>query len=220
MKSETSNNLAYLEFLRDIYEVSVACSTKTYIWGGFTHDIFEGEFIRDHGDLDGFTENMMSVLDDLISNYKNRGYTTEFKNNINMLVIRRDGLHAAFNSLDVDESVAMWRHIGNHGTVYFPYKWLDDTPRDFYDVKVYTSGIYFEYGFRKIAKSINPDWKAEREKDKITIDYLQRKLDEIGIDPKTILRSIWSYNPIWIKKGYDPFDIPVLVCPLVSDHDN
>ena len=32
------HNQQYLTFLKDIYEVSNACATVTYIWGGFTSD--------------------------------------------------------------------------------------------------------------------------------------------------------------------------------------
>ncbi|HHY22851.1 MAG TPA: hypothetical protein GX527_01240 [Clostridiaceae bacterium] len=58
----SDSNSSYLEMMRDVFEVSSVCSVKTYIWGGFVIDIFEGKFLREHGDLDGFVENMMSVL--------------------------------------------------------------------------------------------------------------------------------------------------------------
>ncbi|GEM_PF-747492 len=209
------SNQGYLELMKDIYEVSAACSTKTYIWGGFTIDIFKHRFLREHGDLDGFAENMMSVLDQLTTQYKTRGYNTEFLSDINMLVIRKGDQHAAFNPLDIDSDVAMWRHIGNQGTVYFPYSWLDNIPRSFYNIKVYTSGLHFEYGFRKIVNFLNPEWK-EREKDQIAAEYLETKIRESGIDIESILKRIWSYNPFWIKKGYDPFEKPVLVWPMIT----
>ena len=41
------HNQHYLTFLKDIYEVSKACATVTYIWGGFTIDILEGRFLMD-----------------------------------------------------------------------------------------------------------------------------------------------------------------------------
>jgi hypothetical protein len=212
----SQSNKCYLDFMKDIYEVSNELSIRTYIWGGFTSDIFEGEFLREHGDVDGFVENMMSILDQLIIKYKNRGYHTEFRNDINMLVVKKGNQHAAFNSLDIDGTVAMWRHIGDQGTVYFPFSWLDDIPHNFYDTKVYTSGLCFEYGFRKIVGNLNPEWK-EREKDRIAKEYLEMKIKEKGLDTKMILKSIWSYSPFWIKKGYDPFDKPTLVWPNLTE---
>lgn len=212
----SENNKSYLSFMKDIYDVSSELSIRTYIWGGFTTDIFEEKFLRDHGDLDCFVENMMTVLEQLIIKYKDKGYQTKFYSDINMLEIRKGNQHADFNPLDIDGEVAMWRHIGDHGTVYFPYDWLDSTPRNFYGVNVYTSGLCFEYGFRKIAGDVNPEWK-EREKDSIAKDYLEERIREKYIDDKDILKCIWSYNPFWIKKGYDPFTKPTLVFPEIIE---
>lgn len=208
------NNQHYLQFIKDIYEVSAALSVRTYIWGGFTQDIFEGRFLREHGDLDGFVENMMAVLEQLIQQYESRGYHTRFMEDFHMLEVRKGELHAGFNPLDLDQdgNVAMWRHIGDQGTVYFPINWLDKTPRSFYDAKVYTSGLRFEYGFRKIVGLLNPEWK-EREKDRAAKEYLEAKVKEEGLEKDEILRCIWSYNPFWAKRGYNPFDKPVLVWP-------
>lgn len=211
MSISDSNN-CYLELLNDIYEISKKLKTKIYIWGGFTTDIFEGEFLREHGDLDGFVENMMGILNQLSTEFMNKGYHVEFNGNFNMLTVRRGDQHAGFNPLDIDGELAMWRHIGDHGTVYFPYSWLDKTPRKFYDTSVYTSGLSFEYALRYNIHDMNPEWK-EREKDKIAKEYLLNKLKENNIEPADILDKMWSYNPLWIRKGYSPFDKPTLVCP-------
>lgn len=116
----SESNRGYLEFLRDIYEVSVSCSTRTYIWGGFTIDILEGRFLREHKDLDGFAANMLMVLDQMMMLYKEKGYRTKFFEDVHMLEIRKGDLHASFNRLETEEGIAMWRHIGDQGTVYFP----------------------------------------------------------------------------------------------------
>lgn len=208
----SESNKCYLNFMQDIYDISSELSIHTYIWGGFTIDIFEGKFLREHGDLDGFIENMMSVLDLLIEKFKNKGYQTMFYSDINMLQISKGEQHASFNPLDIEGEVAMWRHIGNQGTVYFPYKWLDSTPYNFYETKVFTSGLYFEYAFRNIVRDINPEWK-EREKDQIAKQYLNEKIKEKCIDDKEISKYIWSYSPFWIQKGYSPFSKPTLVVP-------
>ncbi len=113
-------NLGYLDMLRDIYEISAACGTRTYIWGGLSVDILSGRFLREHGDLDGFIENMLAVLDRLVPLFRERGYETEFLEDVHMLKISIGNIHAAFNRLDIAGKTAMWRHIGDHGTVYFP----------------------------------------------------------------------------------------------------
>lgn len=205
-------NRIFLQMIRDIWVVSETCSTRTYLWGGFAADIFEGRLLRDHGDLDGFVFNMMAIKDRLIIEYRSRGYEVRFDDKFNMLIIEKNGVHGAFNPLDVDGEVAMWRHIGDKGTVYFPYRWLDGAPRRFYDADVYTSGLRFEYGFRKIVPRLNPQWK-QRDKDREALHYLSEKIRGEGIDPGSILSRMWSYNPFWTHYGYDPFDEPVLVVP-------
>ncbi len=78
----SARNRGYLMFLRDIGEVAAACGTRTYIWGGFTIDILEGRFVREHHDLDGFTLNLLDVLPEMTALYAARGYATEFREDI------------------------------------------------------------------------------------------------------------------------------------------
>jgi hypothetical protein len=208
----SESNQKYLQFMKDIFEISEECSIRTYIWGGFTSDIFEGKFLREHHDLDCFTQNLVDNLEVLMDKYKARGYFANFRHDINMLEIRNGNEYASINSLDIDQTVAMWRHIGNEGTVFFPLDWLDKEPRQFYNVKVFTSGLKFEYGFRSIAHSLNPRWK-EREEDIVVKKYLNDKIIEYGISQDDVFKFIWSYNPYWIKHGYNPFEKPVLLFP-------
>ena len=216
MTDYSQKNGLYLGFLKDIFSVSSKCNVRTYIWGGFVADILEGGFLREHGDLDGFTENMLEAKDALILRYEKLGYETEFKTDFNMLVVRKHGLHAAFNALDIENGVAMWRHIGCRGTVYFPQSWLPESPLSFYGAKAYVSGARFEFAFRSNASRLNPQWKM-REKDAQAIDYFGGKIKDEGHKDGEILGHFWSYNPFWIKLGYDPFEEPVLVCPLKRD---
>ncbi len=216
MKELSEKNGFYAEFIKDIFAVSSECGVKTYIWGGFAADILEGAFLREHSDLDGFTENMLEALDKLTRCYQKRGYETEFRTAYNILIIKKNGLHAAFNALDISEGVAMWRHIGDRGTVYFPSSWLVQKPLDFCGAKAYVSGARFEFAFRTNAHRLNPKWKM-REKDAEAIGYYEKKINEKGFDTKETLRHFWSYNPFWIEFGYDAFKEPVLVCPLNAD---
>ncbi len=52
-----------LALLKDIYEVSELCSTRTYIWAGLVRDVITGKFLRGHGDVDGFTLNLWDLKD-------------------------------------------------------------------------------------------------------------------------------------------------------------
>lgn len=54
--SDTNKRL--LAILRDIYDVSTLCSTRTYVWADLVQDVLAGEFLREHRDVDGFTLNL------------------------------------------------------------------------------------------------------------------------------------------------------------------
>jgi len=208
------NNQRYLGFLKDIYEVAVACGTTTYIWGGFTLDLVAGQFLREHHDLDGFTLNMLDVLPALMEHYAQRGYTPSFRDDIDMLVIAKDGLHAAFNRLELDGEIAMWRHAGDEGTVYFPVTWLDAAPRDFYDTRAYSAGLRLDYALKTNIRLTHATWEP-REKDRVALVRLEAALAAADLDPEVFLRQVWSFNPFWAKRGYPEYAMPVVARPLL-----
>jgi len=213
----SNKNQLFLQIMRDITEVSDKLNTKTYIWGGFVIDLIEGKFVREHSDLDGFILNMDILLDRLISEFEKREYIVKYNEKFCILAIYKDELHAGFNVLHENKGIAEWQHIGKNGSVYFPYEWLDQEPRNFYDIKICTANIKFEYGFRNIALQINPEWSNRRAKDIEAIKYYSEKLCDIDVDTKKIEGEIWSYNPFWIDFGYNPFKPPVLVIPKYGE---
>lgn len=207
------SNQAYLGFLRDIAEVSRACETVTYIWGGMTVDLLAGRFLREHHDLDGFTLNLLDVRDGLMARYGGLGYGVEWRDDIDMLVIRRDGLHAAFNRLEIDGETAMWRHVGREGTVYFPAAWLDAAPRAFYGAEVVCAGAQLDYTLKTCIRLTHATWEP-RDKDRAAIPHLERALAARGLDPEVFLREIWAYTPFWAKRGYPEYAMPVVASVL------
>lgn len=211
--SLSDSNRVQLALLRDIYEVSCLCGTQTYIWAGMVRDIISGHFLRDHGDVDGFTLNLWELRDDLAALYRQRGYVVSFLEEFHILRIDRDGVHAAFNRLEVDGDTAMWRHIGDQGTVYFPRQWLVDTPLQFYDVPVLISGIEFEFAIKTHPQLLSPTWHG-REKDVEAIHWLSERLAERQIAAEDVLKRIWSYNPFWVKHGYPEYALPTVAWSL------
>lgn len=201
----SDKNRNYLKLLRDIYDISAACDTRTYIWGGFVPDIVSGRFIREHGDLDGFIRDMLAVLDRLIALYQERGYETAYLKDVHMLQIYSGDVHASFNRLDIDENIAMWRHIGEQGTVYFPAEWLDTMPRLFYGARVYTSGICFEYAIKAHPHLLSPKWKL-RKKDCEALRFCDREIRKTGIQPEDICGQVWSRSPYWAQMGYKEYN--------------
>ena len=110
-----------LQLLRDIFEVASAVNSRTYIWGGMVIDIISGEFLRDHHDIDGFTLNLNDHKHAMMAMFSRRGYTVSYADKFGMLQINMGDMHAAFNQLQIDDDTAQWQHVGDQGTVYFPY---------------------------------------------------------------------------------------------------
>jgi len=209
----SEKNQQYLSMLDDIYHVSNAFGIKTYIWGGLALDLWEGRFLREHGDLDGFVENLEEYLVLLMKEYQKRGYEAKFISDFSMLEINRGLVHASFNPLKLDGNIAQWQHIGKEGSVYFPADWLDTAPRTFYTAKAYTAGIRFEYAIKTKISMLHPTWQL-REKDRAAIRCMEKKLQEQGVTEDDIYPWIWSYNPYWYKRGYDDFFRPTIAYPL------
>jgi hypothetical protein len=190
-----------IQLLKDIFEIADLCSTKTYIWGGLVVDIVEGYFLREHHDIDGFTMNLLDVKNKMEILFQQSGYTTSFLNDFDMLRVEKNGCFAVFNRLEVENKVAMWRHIGNEGTVYFPCIWLENSPRYFYNIPALISGMEFEYSIKARVKLLSPLWEL-REKDNKVLEYWNKKLDDQNINAESLLKQIWSDNPYWRKKGF------------------
>jgi len=193
-----------LQFLDDIYEISCMYSTKTYIWGGLVMDIMEGIFLREHHDIDGFILNLMDVKERMDEQFILKGYFTEFIKGIDMYKIHYQGFHAAFNRLEIEKDTAMWRHIGDKGTLYFPVGWLKDNPVNFCDSPVFISGPEFEYAIKEKVSLLSPEWQI-RDTDKQALEYYRDVIKKRNITPESILIHVWSDNPYWREKGYKEY---------------
>ena len=196
---------ACLQLLQDIYEVSTALAMRTYIWGGMVVDILCGEFLRVHHDIDGFTLNLSSVKTEMAALFSRKGYVTTYSDEYGMLKIRRGELHAALNQLEIDDDTAVWRHVGDQGTVAFPVDWLEATPHRFCGVNTYISGAKFEYAVKTNVHLLNPEWQL-RDKDRDAIRFLSAELDRMGVDRVQVLSRIWSYTPYWVGRGYPEYE--------------
>lgn len=200
----SENQQCQLEILQDIYSISESCSTRTYIWGGLTVDINEGHFLRDHHDLDCFTLNLLDAQYQMETRFTQKGYTVNYVDEFDMLQVKKNGCSAVFNRLEIENDIAMWRHIGNEGTIFFPQNWLSDSALNFYGTEMFISGAEFEYAIKTNVKLLSPVWEL-REKDIASLEYWANVLKKRNINPENILQNISSDNPYWIKQGYKEY---------------
>ncbi len=209
----TERNRQYLLMMEDLFRAAGELKTKIFIWGGLSLDIRAGEFLREHGDLDAFAENLEEKREELAAVLHGMGYETEYIDEFSMLEIRRGLVHATLNPLKINGKIAEWKHIGNQGSVYFPAAWLDDSPRTFCGVQAYTAGIRFEYAVKTKVSMLHPTWQL-REKDHMAIAQMKKELDEMRIAEEDIYPWIWSYNPYWFHRGYEEFFRPTFAWPI------
>lgn len=200
----SQNQNQQLQTLKDIYNISNQCSTKTYIWGGLVMDVMEGRFLREHRDIDCFTLNLLDVKDNIDRLFLQWEYETTFVKDIDMYKVQKGACRVAFNRLEIENETAMWRHIGDYGTLYFPKAWLKDIPMAFYDSRILVSGIEFEYAIKAKVKLLSPEWEL-RESDKNALIYFTNALEKLNIDPESVLQNTWSDNPYWRNKGYEEY---------------
>jgi hypothetical protein len=171
-------------------------------------DILCGTFLRDHHDIDGFALNLWRVKDEMAALFSQRGYTTSYTDEYALLRIDKGALHAVLNPLEIEDRTAMWRHVGEQGTVFFPADWLDLAPRDFYGVPVHISGVRFEYAIKACVRLLSPEWRL-RDKDYTAIDVLRAEMQQRGFDETEVLSDIWSYTPYWVERGYPEYADPI-----------
>ena len=204
----TSKAQAHLKLMQDIYKISTHHGFKTFIWGGYAVDILHGQLTREHSDLDCFTESLAENKDILTSAYEAQGYTVKYLEDFWMLIIEKDGVSATFNSVRNIDNIAHWHHAGLHGTVFFPYEWLDNEPRLFYGVPAYSIGVELAYLLKTNVKLISAEWQM-REKDRADAAILEQILVSKGICKNEIRKKVWSHNPYWYAKGYAEYYYPI-----------
>jgi len=205
----TEKTKKQLLLIKDIFDISKNLGLKTFLWGGFAVDVLNGSLTREHSDIDTFTENLVENKDVLIASYKSLGYSVDFYlEDFWMLAIKKNDISATFNTVRNIDGIAHWHHAGVHGTVFFPFDWLDKEPRDFYGSMAYTYGIELAFLLKTNVKLISAEWQL-RDKDKADIAVLKTLLMSKGICENTIRKKVWSHNPYWYAKGYDDYFLPI-----------
>ncbi len=207
-----------LALLRDLWDVGEATGCKAWIWAGWAQDIREGRVLREHGDLDVFMLNMPDHLPELVAAFEARGIKTSFWNEFLLLKLERGTARCGINPLIERHGIAEWKHIGDQGSVFFPFEWLDAQPRDFLGVPALIAGTEFEYVFRTRIAATNPDW-TPRPKDRQAATYWRAALAERGASCEEVLSRVWTYNPFFFHRGNPAYYWPMRAAEIASWYD-
>jgi len=209
----TDKTKKQLKIIKDIYTVSAELGIKTFLWGGYAIDILHGKLTREHSDVDCFTENLVDNIDALKEKYVSLGYeiNMQYYQDYWMLQIKKDGVHASFNTMRNVCGIAHWHHIGPQGTVFFPYEWLDKEPHLFYNTPAYTWGAEMAYIVKTNTKLVNIEWAQWeiREKDKADVLILEQIILSKGINIDNAIKKVWSHNPYFFEKGFEECYFPI-----------
>jgi hypothetical protein len=204
LKYQTDVQSLYLELIEDIFQISEKCNTKTFIWGGFVHDILAGHFIRNHHDLDGFTLDLWELIDEIGFLFEEKGYSITLLPDVKLLRVEKGKIHAVFNGLKFDGSSAFWFHGGDEGILSFPKHWLSNSPTRFYSTQAYISGVEFEYLVKSYPYLLDPNWKC-RNHDLDFKKWLKNRIDIKEFNRILDKGMVWCDNPYWVQRGFTQY---------------
>ncbi len=168
-----------LRAIRQVEHVSQSLRTTSWIWGGFTTDIYMGRILREHDDLDHLTLNLHQWKENFAEVFSSDGWQTQNLANGD-LGLKRDGVKVHLGNVELDE-VARWTHNGEKGSLIFPVSWLCPGAVEFCGVVLHVIAPELQFVLKERPGLLNPDWVV-RDKDLVEKEYLQKILLEKNVE--------------------------------------
>jgi hypothetical protein len=174
----------HLDAMGLIEAISDELGTVSYLWGGWTLDIYHGRSLRAHSDIDCFVVDLYSYLRPISARLHEAGWEVRTVLDGYLLAAEKDGVKLQLGHVEIQGDVVCWKHNGNEGTILFPVGWLRAAPASFLDVTVHVAEPELGYVLKTNPSLMNPDWQP-RDKDRTDIDLLRYILLErqIALDP-------------------------------------
>src|SRR5574341_676808 len=177
--SLSMRNQKNLDAMRLVESVSRSLKTVSWIWGGFTTDIFMGRILREHDDLDYLALNLHQLRLRFVEAFSNYGRQAE--NVVNGdLRLKKEDIKVHLGNVEFGEH-AEWTHNGEKGSLLFPISWLSLDVIEFSGTEVHVIATELQYVLKERPELLNPDWLI-REKDVLEREYLQEILLKKGIE--------------------------------------
>ncbi len=176
--SFSERNQKYLDAMWLVENVSRLLNTVSWIWGGFVTDIYTGQILREHDDLDCLTLNLHSLKRKFTDAFTGHGW--QVQNLVNGdLKLKKDGVKVHLGNVELS-GMAKWTHNGEQGSLLFPGLWLSFEVLKFAGMELHVVAPELQYTLKEHPELLNPNWVL-REKDIVEKEYLQGILPERGI---------------------------------------
>lgn len=181
------------EFILSVMELVEAYSRKletvSWIWGGFTIDIYENRMLREHDDLDYLTFNLHSLIPQFSDLFASCGWQAKILENGDLKLIR-EGIKVHLGHVEIADN-ARWTHDGDKGSIWFPSDWLNFQSVEFCGIEIHVVKPEFQYVMIERPQMLNPDWKL-RDKDIVAQEYLRNNFESKGINLYTLLEQVYE----------------------------
>lgn len=177
-----------LAAMRLVESVSQSLKTTSWIWGGFTTDIYMGRILREHHDLDYLTLNLHLLKGKFKEAFAGYGWQTEDLENGD-LRLTKDDVKIHLGNVELGET-ARWTHNGDKGSLLFPVSWLNWNVIEFYGIGLHVVAPELQYVLKERPELLNPDWLI-RDKDILDREYLRDILKK-GTDVCSLYKLVTS----------------------------
>jgi hypothetical protein len=193
---------------------SKSLNTLSWIWGGYTIDIYENRFLREHDDLDYLTLNLHDLIQEFTGVFKNCGWQALPLENGD-LRLEKQGTRIHLGHVELSDR-ARWTHNGDKGSIWFPKEWLSTQPVRFYGQEIHVVEPEFQYVMIECPQMLNPNWK-HRQKDIDARAYLKSRTNERGASLQSLLDRV-SDNRTRVGGELPPSFHFVEVSKIVARH--
>lgn len=183
----SSKNALNLQAMGLVETYSKSLNTFSWMWGGFTIDIFENRILREHDDLDYLTLNLHTLIPQFTTLFENNGWQANLLENGD-LKLKREGIKIHMGHVELSDK-ARWTHNGDEGSIWFPFDWLKLRPVIFCGIEVHVVEPEFQFVMIERPQMLNPNWK-HRDKDILAQRYLRSFIESKGITAQSLFEQV------------------------------
>ncbi len=185
--SET--NQKFMETIALVENISRSLQTISWVWGGFTTDIYMGQILREHDDLDYLTLNLHKLKPYFVEAFLDCGWQVKNLENGD-LKFKKDSIKVQLGNIEFGER-ARWTHNGGNGSLLFPVSWLSSNVVEFAGIKLHVIAPELQYVLKEHPELLNPAWLM-REKDIFDKEYLRDFLLKRQVDVCSLHKFVSS----------------------------